>query len=313
MTVAQKVLQDSAQGGSSAGYSFYGKYQKCPRLFALEELLGLQSPGFKWALVQGSILHGAEEALYMKFKWPEVQEYIQKMTEALVGTEEEQHDMAYRVGEMVKAHKEKYFESDQELYDSWEFEKQIEVPLLGGLMMTGRIDKLYRVKATGTWVIGDYKSTGQGIGTAVKQAAQGDQFTLYTHAMKALHPDRRYQVVLDIMFGRMLKAGYKVDTSRTAPTVYTAVQLKQAVLGYTGVVCEVSQKVKSFLADEAPLEFLFPRNGTVCGIYGCPYQSICRRKIAGQHLTGADITYDHQKVDNLKDWSEFEVVMKEKN
>ena len=314
MTVDEKVAADLSQGGSPAGYSFYKKYMTCPRRFALEELLGVNTRQTKWALEQGRLLHGAMEVLYMGWPQAQVDQYIAKMAQKALPTDEERDKMYFRVRQYVWAYAAQWLEHDLENYDQFELEKPITVPLMGGLSMTGRIDKLYRSKSTGTKIIGDYKTTGSGLKTASRQAEQGDQFTLYTHAMKQLEPDNRFQVVLDLLYGRELKStGFTVSLQREAPVVYTRDQLLQSVMGMTAVVVEVSQKVKSFLAGDMPLEFLFPRNGTVCGIYGCPYSTFCRRQITPGHLEGADVTFDREKVTDLKDFRQFEITAKEIN
>ncbi len=310
--IREKIKADTTQGGSSAGYSFYKKYQGCPRKFALEELLGVNTTGTKWALVQGSILHGVMECLYLGYSAADQKKYILEMSDVLLNTDEEKQKMILRVSEMLRVYKKQWYESDMKEYDSFLLEHPIDIPLYGGMKMTGRIDKLYRCKDTGVWIIGDYKTTGMHLKAAIGQAAQGDQFTLYSYAMKTAEPEKRFGVVIDAIYGRDLKAGFKVNLQRDSLKIYQAYELQQTAVGFTGLVIEVSQKIKSYLNGDAPLEFLFPRNGTTCGIFGCPYKDFCRQKVTGLHLEGAGCTYDREKVKNLQDFKDFEVRWNEK-
>lgn len=309
--VKDKIANDSAQGGSSVGYSFVKTYQTCPRRFALENILGVSTPGIRWALEQGSIVHGALENMYSGWTSSDTKDYITGMTEMLPMADEDREKMANDSRGLVFGWCEKFLQKDLEQYDDFEFEKSVKIPLLGGLEMTGRFDKMYTSKQTGALVIGDYKTTKRSISAMTKASALGDQFTLYSHAAKTMYPDRRVQTVIDIIWGRDLKSGFKVDCAREIPFVYTQDVIDRTVVGFTGVVLEIAQKIKSYLNGDLPLEFLFPRNGTVCGIFGCPFEEICRRKITKGLLSLGTYDVDPNKVDELMYFRDVEITLED--
>lgn len=302
-----KIEELLAQGGSSAGYSFYKSYQTCPWKFALEELLGVQTTSTKWALIQGSILHGAMECLYLGYSVEDIYTLIEEVAVKKLSTDEDRQLMIDHVKTFFDTYRGIFYSLDMEAYTDWELEKEIIIPLAHGLSMTGRVDKLYFTPETGTWNIGDYKSTKNGLSSAFKSAFAGDQFSLYTWGLKQQYPDRRFNVVIDALFGRELKYnGFTVDVGRSPAVVYTDAEIAQVVIMFSGLVMEVAQKVKSYQLEEAPLEFLFPRNGTFCGTFGCPYSEICRKKL----LTDREypgISFDREKIEGLKDFNEWKI------
>jgi hypothetical protein len=301
--IDKRIAEDlNRQGGSDAGYSFVKSYQACPRRFALENILGVTTDGFKWALKQGVLIHALLEMKYQQVADADLQKYLKAMTEDMDNADERQM-MCENVTRMVGAWCDMFLQSDLENYENFRYEVPVKIPLLGGVYMTGILDKIYDCKRTGALIIGDYKSTKLSVKQMDKQTRQGDQFTLYTHAVKQMFLNRRVMVVVDIMWGRQLKAGFIVDVGRMVPLMFTQDQLDQTVVGYTGLVLEIAQKVKSYHAGEFPLEFLFPRNGSFCGTFGCPYEEICRSKVTKRELVRHGMEFNLDNVERLCDFA----------
>jgi hypothetical protein len=55
--------------------------------------------------------------------------------------------------------------------------------------------------------------------------------------------------------------------------------------GMYGTILEITQKVLAL--QHYPWTMLFPRNGRICGLFGCEYEPICRKQIApGEKVPG---------------------------
>lgn len=299
-SITDRIKHDRQHsGGSEIGYSFLKSYQACPRRFSMENILGVITPGMKWALKQGILSHSGLELMYLGYTWEDIKHYVHQMTDDM-DNDDEREVMNRNVIGMLETWKSEFLERDLENFTDFEFEVDVKIPLLGGLYMTGRLDKTYTDPRTGAMIIGDYKTTKTSITQMTKNCRQGDQFTLYTHGLKQLNPDRRIMTVVDIIWGRELKAGWTVNVARDTPIIYTQPQLDQAVTMYSGLVLEIAQKVKAFYDGTYPLEFLFPRNGSFCGTFGCPYEDICRHKIDRGYLLSQGYDFDNDKITDLQ-------------
>lgn len=287
-----------AKRESRKGYHFYSTYLDCPRKWFIKYGLRLLPETTKRALIFGSALHTGLETLYLaddlSVAKADITGYLTEHQLDYTSMEAFQEDLA-RGPKMLESYFRDVLPEEKEHYRLIGLEVPFEIPVGPeeiDYSITVRVDKLLENKA-GEIVIGDYKTTGWGVPRAIQSFECSDQLTAYVFAVDKVYPQRCIGGFVDVLYSRS-----SVFKSQRSEFIYrTKRELATFEQGFLSIMMEVTNKMRAFESGEYPDEFLFPRHGAFCGLFGCEYQDICRTKVKPGDVPPG-YTYD--------DWGGFE-------
>lgn len=266
---------------SPSGWHYYALYKDCPRKWYLKYVIGLVPEYTAPPLVFGGAIHDAVAHYYThNFDKVSLVEFFRDELTRRRGEYESSEkfieDLArgtFLLTEWVDA----WRDHDMNEVDILEVETQYTLkigPPEAPMTFTVRPDRVVRRHSDGAIVIPDVKTTGWSVEKSIGAARLDDQLTSYVWAWNTMHPDdMAVAAQVDVMYARGSKA--RMERSEDIPITRFAEQ--QFVLGLYGLITEISQKVEAL--SELPWPLLFPRNGRSCGLFGCPYEHICREQI----------------------------------
>jgi len=281
----------SRSKGTSRGFHFLNEYQVCPWRFYLHYVLGLEPVHQGKALLFGTAVHAAKEAFYKDMQLG-VQTSTADFVSAGVLSLASQKDLyerrddfdtdAKRLGPMLAAWHSKWAAHDLDTYEVLAVEEEIKFPLPGGFSMTVRPDAILQVRMTNPQhiVALETKSTSKSVGAMQKSVACSGQVDAQLLGLRSLgftDPDFAVDVLPDILYQRQ---NGPILAERPCLLGRSKRELAEAALGFSGIASEIAQKCAAIEAPDAevPPEFYFPRNGLVCGQFGCAYETICKAR-----------------------------------
>jgi len=229
----------------------------------------------------GTILHAAQE----KFFCGDFREYensyrseILELSEPYRAAWFEDEDFDEAIDKMAKGFqrwRNEFGKHDLETYDTVGVELELKAMLPIGIEVTGRIDRLFREKATGALVFHDTKTTSWGAEAAHKKVELDDQVTMYTWLLQQHYDDQPIEMIPDIMYMRP-----KVPTCHRFGAIRRSRQDVEALVwGLCHDYDELRRNLECYESNCAPPEYLFPRHATVCSEFGCEFEAICRARL----------------------------------
>lgn len=302
MQTVQEVRRESA-----AGFHFINTYQNCPRRWHLRYNLGILPRKLGKALIFGKAWHNALEVIYRKGS---AEDAYAKLLSELSASREEYRYADEAQADMLKAEAlfPAWFDAiGAKLHEDYEVlavEEQLEPVALGVARMTIRPDAVVKRKSDGALLIAEHKSTSASLQKMCDSVDTQDQATAYSWGLLTAKPEYKLNfagVLLDVAYIGM----YKGRPASTGPSCQQTIiyrndwQLGQFELGMAGLFSELTQK-KRALAAETPgtdaynmrSAMLFPRNGSMCSVFGCEYADICRTNITDATILPTDYTVE---------------------
>lgn len=288
LTRAEELYQrDGEHRESFLGGHFMSTYKDCPRAFFFKYLMRLASAQEHSFFILGSALHGGIELFYRGEP--------QEVCEAYAALYIEKNIMVYKDHEAMIKDKEKaplmitsWFEEYvhsgiEERYDFVEAEVEHMISLPNGYPQTVRLDRLMYDKELARYVVFDIKTTSRSLATPIKGMQLGDQALMYLYAVRQVYGSEPAGLITDVIYHRTLAAGPRVECTRGPLITFSPYAFLQWEMNSVAWLSEISQKVKAFKTGTWPEEVLFPRKGGY-GCTNCPFNDICRRKIAVDEL-----------------------------
>jgi len=268
------------QGGSSAcGHSFVNAFQDCPRKWLLRYELGITPRYTGKALTFGLAWHKAIEGFYGSSG-----EEALALAQGLEILHSAQANHQYEYSEDYDADTERFPVMLSEWFrsvgrdilgrfDVLSLEETLSIELPNGFVFTGRLDELLQERTTGLVFVAEHKSTAYSLTEMERNVFVGDQVPGYLALLRENKPEYSAQLggcLLDVTYqkGRSLQA-------RVSRLAYDESDTARLVLNITGVLNELSQKISAYRSGVSDA-LLFPRNGSACSRFRCPYESICR-------------------------------------
>ena len=179
---------------------------------------------------------------------------------------------------MLRVYDEENRVYDLKNYELVATEYPFEVKLANGFEFTGRVDRIYRERATKDIYIIESKTTGYSTGAIAHSLIVGDQITGYLFGLTKTLPEWNVRgVIPDILYSR----GKVTKCQRFDPIYRTTRELKEFELQIIGQLLELSQKVQNL--KKYPWPYLFPR-ACVNSFSKCEYEDICRTNVMENKL-----------------------------
>jgi len=268
-------------GSSDVGYHFINAYQTCPRQWFLKYLIGIEPTSTGKALSFGKAWHKAIEVYYKTLG--NVPDAIKAGLNDL-----EESESKYQYSEDYQKDIERmnsmffYWAANVgpkilEAYNVLSLEETLEMTLPNGMPFSGRLDELLERKSDKAILVGEHKSTGYSLGAAEKKVDDADQVTGYGILVKQCKPDlspRYIGTLLDVTYSR----GKNIE-ARVSEIHRSQMDETRFLLELTALTTEIAQKSRAYELEGTADPFLFPRNGSWCSVYTCPYEAICRQKV----------------------------------
>jgi len=275
-----KSREDEVKRESPNGYHYYSLYRDCPRKWYLKYILGLEPYTTGKALIFGGAIHSAKEAYYkngfdidimlntfhteLDNRAPEYEKPVDYETDKKSGPL------------MLDAWVSAYRDWDMKNLKILMVEDELQVPMgPEGKEVMFSVKPDLVAKRGDEVVIYDTKTSRWSLDKAIQNARLDDQLTSYVWAWNKTHPDGPFAktAVIDAMYqkGKVTKA------ERSEDIIIPSFHQKQFEDGMWGTITEITQKVLGL--QYYPWTYLFPRHGRICGIFGCPYEVICRKQI----------------------------------
>jgi hypothetical protein len=264
------------QRESRAGFHAYHHYLDCPWKHYLKYQLQIAPRYTSKHLIYGGVIHEAFNHYYTHdFDMASAIEYFESRLEERKEEYERftdfQEDLI-RGPKMLDAWEVAYGMPDRESFEVLESEREYVLPIGPEFTFTVRPDVVKRHKESNVVYVFDYKSTGYSIPKTIQNADCDDQLTAYIYALSKAHPEWEIGgAYIDVLYNR----GSVSEACRSEVIYRDERALMQFELNFAGVIQEITQKVKA-LGEGYPRHLLFPRNGRICGLFGCEYASICR-------------------------------------
>lgn len=264
---------------SPAGFHFYHHYLNCPWKWYLHYILGIAPRYRSRHLIFGGLIHEAFDHYYKNgLSADDTIAFFSSRIEEEKNSYEKFTDFqedAARGPHLLSEWESTIGVLDRERYEYVESEVEYVLelgPPEATFLFTIRPDLVKRHRETGEYHLFDYKTTGYSISKTIFNAQMDDQVTAYILALQEHHPEWEIEhAFIDVLYNR--KSRY--EAVRSEPIYRDATALNQFRLNIVGIIHEITSKVKA-LEDGYPRHLLFPRNGRICGLFGCEYEAICR-------------------------------------
>jgi hypothetical protein len=243
-------------------------------------VLGLRPEQQKRALLYGSAMHSAID-VYHETK---------DLEDATVDFRRNMHDVQsiyddqekwtydYEMGPVVLS----VWKSTTDEHNERTIEHEVthEVPIGpdGIYNMTVRPDWFGKTEDD-EYVVRDYKTTHWSAYKTIQQEPLADQLTCYIWAMEKVYPDLKGNIYgqIEALYNR----GKEVRVQRSELIYRSPYDISAFEMGLTSIIAETSRRKNALAEGKYPAEFLFPRHGAFCKLFGCEYESICRTNLAG--------------------------------
>jgi hypothetical protein len=261
-------------GASPLGFHYLNEYLRCPRKWYIHHILGLEDAKPKPALLFGKVWHQSIEMLLSGKSLSEAfstANGLMWQDRPLYPSEDE---FKKRLDWLKGL--EMWEEATQRELKDWTIENvedEFDVELAEGFHYTGRSDG-WATSPDGKVYLLEHKTTTYGVDRMLTVVDYEDQVTGYILGMKLREPERPIDgVLLDV-------AAFKTHDIDISYNVVTRCQedLVNYHLSLVGLFKELDRKRQLLTQGGNPFE-LFPRNGSWCGMFGCPYATICRRRL----------------------------------
>jgi len=266
-------------GASSCGYHFVNSFQDCPRRWFLQYEQRIVPRYTGKALSFGLAWHKAIETFYSGADEP------QALAGGLAVLNEAHENDRYQYPEdydndirrfptMFSVWVETVGLEVLSRYNVLALEDTISLELPNGFVFTGRLDETLESKETGAVLIAEHKSTSFSLTEMERTVFVGDQLPGYSALLRYARPGlapRFNGCLLDVTYQK----GSRCE-ARLSALYYDEAETSRFVLNITGLLSELSQKIEALHSGVSDA-LLFPRNGTACSRFRCPYEPVCRK------------------------------------
>jgi len=265
--------------GSPYGYHFYNEYQSCPRKWFLHHYCELEPTRQKPALLLGSAWHESLEELLKSDSITAALDrgfaYLndnQKFLDDPDKLDEMKNRIRVALPIWLDATKTAYSSTWHSFHPTaLELTYEFKATDTQRFPLTGRVDGLVEELATKQVYLLEHKTTSYSASSILNALNCEDQITCYMGIYNAVNQPRKVVgALVDI-----------TDFKPKTPTVtYDIVirsdeELFQYSHSLLGLQEDISQKLDA-LQNGLNQWYLFPRNGAWCGMFGCPYENVCR-------------------------------------
>lgn len=100
-----------------------------------------------------------------------------------------------------------------------------------------------------------------------------DQLTSYVWGWNKTHEEKAEAAQVDVLYAK----GNVTGAERSEDIIISSFAQKQFEMGLYGLISDITTRVLNL--EHYPWPLLFPRNGRVCGLFGCEYEHLCRENI----------------------------------
>jgi len=274
--IKRKELRESPLG------NHFTETFNCWRRGYLRYICGLRPVQTEEYFAYGNVIHEAMEFFYNN---PEMSSRVHDVLEVVMEFYKDKFpsgsfDSYFRkaVGSMSDWIT-KYLSYDLSEFDLVGTEVEITAYLPNGYPKTFRIDRLMRSKKVGKLVAFDTKTTGHSVMTPIKAMNNSEQALSYLWAIRQEFKERPLGFYVDALYARPLKDGtFSIATARSDLITFPDDAMDQYILGQVGLMSEIIQKVKAM--KHYPVDILFYRCPGECQTFSCPFEAICRKKVA---------------------------------
>lgn len=274
------VKAHSMREGLGGGH-FYDTFRACPRKWFLKYVLGFKERTFGKALNYGSAVHEAFSEFYKDWnKDTLISVTLQRIDEArdkYCKLIDYQNDKNKAVDSLTEWYS-RFGVSDKETFDVVENEQEHVGTLTNGLEFRIRPDRIMREKRTGNVYIFDTKTTGMGIVNMFNKTANSDQPTGYTKFIKPKYGDNFKGWITDCLYSRQSRH----QCERSTPVTIDKDRELLWEVGLMSDIEDLTNRYELYKTGEFPPEYLFPPRRVACSTWGCPYQSICNKRVDGE-------------------------------
>lgn len=296
------VKAHSMREGLGGGH-FYDTFRSCPRKWFLKYVLGFKERTFAKALNYGSAVHEAFSEFYKDWNKDTLisvtLERIDEARDKYFKLTDYQKDRNRAVDSLSKWYS-RFGESDRETFEVVENEEEHVTALSNGVEYRIRPDRLLREKATNKVFIFDTKTTGVGLDRMFKKTAESDQPTGYTKIIKPIYGDNFGGWITDCLYSRQSVH----QCERSAPVLIDEDRSLLWEVGLMSDIEDLTTRYELYKEGKLPSEYLFPARKGACSVWGCPYSSICNKRL-GDGICHSDYGFDkddwldHKYVDTL--------------
>lgn len=278
-------------GPSPCGYHFLTEYQRCPRKWYIRNVLGLVPTRTKTPLVFGHAWHTGLETFLTGGSIDD--SVLQALNELQAKSSVlEKPEEFFMLAERLKDGLPQWARAFDENYLSkgWliqSVEDTRMVPIANDLTFSVRFDGTI-TDPEGRWYILEHKTTGWSTDKTVQSVDLGDQVTGYylafnrtQHSGNHNTPELLPGCSTPECSGTLLDVTeFKTSGIRPSWWVVTRTREDQVhfELGLVGLFGELAQKRAALDLGHPPFE-LFPRSAEFCSVFGCEYETICRKRL----------------------------------
>jgi hypothetical protein len=261
------------------GGHFYDTFRSCPRKWFLKYVIGLKERTFAKALNYGSAVHEAFSEFYKDWNKDTLigvtLERIDEARDKYYNLLDYTKDRNRAVDSLTKWYSQ-FGISDKETFDVLENEEEHVGVLSNGFEYRIRPDRIMREKATNKVFIFDTKTTGVGVSRMFEKTAKSDQPTGYTKIMKPKFGDNFGGWITDCLYSRSSVH----QCERSSPVLIDQERSELWEIGLMSDMEDLTNRHELYKEGTFPSEYLFPARKGACSVWGCPYSSICDKRLS---------------------------------
>ena len=283
-----------ANGGASPrGYHYLNEFQQCPRRWYIHHILRLVPVKEKSSLIFGKVWH------YFIEQYLQTDDLTASSVAAMKELQVYWNQGAYSDEDDYKKHLEwlksgipAWVNSYHEMETAFGMGARLSIlsvedtgqfSLADGTIFTGRTDGIGTF-TDGRNLVLEHKHTGYSADKTLQSLDLEDQLSGYLLIAKAAHPELDHidGVLVDITL-------FKGAIPKTAWSIITRShdELVDFQLSLIGLSTDLRDRTAAVLEGGNPFLY-FPRNGAWCGMFGCPYELICRSRLEQKDLFTLD-------------------------
>lgn len=277
MSLVKEEMRESPRGNS-----MISEYTSCQRKWAWKYLKGFKSTAFNEALSFGSVIHEAQAVWYSDWSYRGMMAKANEMIRGIGNIPENQRrEFRDKVLFTLKTWYTEWGQYEPEEVETLAVEKQVDLTLPNGFIMSMRWDRLLRSLKTREVFVSDTKTTGWSYGNTLRNYMDSAQPMLYILSVKENEPELFKDLSgwrTDCLYVKTLKTKTNHEFGRSEVTRPSPLALEDCRNSYASHTSNISYALQDVEAG-IPISIAFPRNFGNCNAYfkPCPYLHICHR------------------------------------
>jgi hypothetical protein len=260
------------------GGHFYDTFRGCPRKWFLKYVLGLKERTLGKALIYGSAVHEAFSKFYKDWDKDTLLgvtlQRIDESRDKYYKLLDYQNDRKKAVASLTAWYS-RFGVSDKETFEVIENEEEHIGTLSNGIEYRIRPDRIMREMETDNVYIFDTKTTGVGLQRMFDKTAKSDQPTGYTKIIEPLYGDNFKGWITDCLYSRSSVH----QCERSIPVLIDDERSQTWEIGLMSDIEDLTSRYALYKEGKLPSEYLFPARKGACSVWGCPYSSICDKRL----------------------------------